>query len=66
MDAEGLGTMVEVRNEGGLKVWFVAVKGEDRAPFSGLTTFLGDFDAEKPNTERWDVEAIVLTPGVKL
>jgi len=65
-DAEGLGSMVEVRNEGGLKVWFVGVEREGGAPFSGLTTFLDGFDVEMPNTERWDVEAIVLTPGVKL
>lgn len=64
-DADGLGTMVEVRNEGGLKVWFVAVEREGGAPFSGLTTFL-NFDTETSNTDRWDVEAIVLTPGVKL
>jgi hypothetical protein len=65
-DADGLCTMVEVQNEGGLKVWFVAVEREGEKPFSELTTFLRDWDVDKPNTEKWDVEAIILTPGVKL
>ena len=58
--------MVEVQNEEGLKVWFVGVERESGPSFSGITTFLEEFDTEMPNTERWDVEAIVLTPGVKL
>jgi hypothetical protein len=66
IDTDGLCTMVEVQNEEGLKIWFVAVEREDKKPFSGVTTFLGDWDVENTNVDRWDVEAVVLTPGVKL
>ena len=65
-DADGLSTMVEIQNEEGLKIWFVAVERECGKPFSGLSTFLHNFDVDEPNTDRWDVEAIILTPGVKL
>jgi len=65
-DTDGLGTMVEVQNEEGLKVWFVGVERESGPSFSGITTFLEEFDTEMPNTEIWNVEAIVLTPSVKL
>jgi hypothetical protein len=58
--------MVEIQNEEGLKIWFVAVERECGKPFSGLSTFLHNFDVDEPNTDRWDVEAIILTPGVKL
>jgi len=63
VDAEGLATMVQVQNEEGLKIWFLAV---GRDPLGRITNIYSDWDSEKPNTDRWDVEAVVLTPGMKL
>ena len=63
---EGLCTLVEIQNEGGLNICFVAAEREGGKPFSALTTFLGHWDVNKPSTDRWDVEAMVLAPGVKL
>jgi hypothetical protein len=65
-DTDGLCTLIQVQNEGGLKIWFVGVEKEGPKPFTGTSTFLEELDVDAPNTERWDVEAIVLTPGVKL
>jgi hypothetical protein len=66
IDAEGFGTMVQVQNEEGLKIWFVAVDREGRDPLGRISHIYDDWEAEKPNTDRWDVEAIALTPGMKL
>ncbi len=58
--------MVQVQNEEGLKVWFVAVDRVGRDPLARISNIYKNWDAEKPNMDRWDVEAIVLTPGMKL
>jgi hypothetical protein len=41
--------MVEVQNEDGIKIWFVAVERED-ARFSWIDAFLLG-DVEQPNTD---------------
>jgi hypothetical protein len=63
VDAEGLATMVQVQNEEGLKIWFVAM---GRDPLGRIADIYRNWDSEKPNIDRWDVEAVVLTPGMKL
>jgi hypothetical protein len=65
-DTDGLCTKIEIINEEGLKVWFVAVNRANNPGFCNLDTFLDKIDVSKANTDRWDVEAIVLTPGDKL
>jgi hypothetical protein len=48
-NTDGLCTMVEVQNEDGIKIWFVAVERED-ARFSWIDAFLLG-DVEQPNTD---------------
>ena len=64
IDSDGFGTYLDVIT--GHKWWIIA-KQKDKAPTFGSTTlFLGEYQLEEPNTDLWDIEAILLQPGMRL
>src|SRR5271168_1959482 len=64
IDSDGFGTYLDVIT--GHKWWIVA-KEKNKAPTFGSTTlFLGEYELEEPNTDLWDIEAILLQPGMRL
>jgi hypothetical protein len=65
IDCDGLATMIEVQT--GCKLWVLARprRDEDLSCFSRLDAFL-NFDADAVNDDRWDCEAVLLTPGSRL
>jgi len=64
IDSDGFGTYLDVIT--GCKWWIVA-KQKDKAPAFGSTSlFLGRYELEEPNTDLWDLEAILLQPGTRL
>lgn len=64
IDCDGLATMIEVQT--GCKWWVVARPKEgDNSAFARMDTFR-DFDVAATNEDRWDCEAVLLTPGTCL
>lgn len=69
IDSDGFGTFVDVKT--GKKYWMCGrpkhSQGIDSKPFSGISTFINEsYDVNIPSTDRWDIEAVVLTPGTRL
>jgi len=67
LDCDGLCTMIEVQT--GAKLWVVArpKPGEDiRSFLTRIDSFLQNLDVTSLNDDRWDCEAVLLTPGTKL
>jgi hypothetical protein len=68
IDSDGFGTYLDVK--AGLKLWVVATR-KDRSfhSFGEISTYLQEehrYEAEGPNLDRWDLEAVVLQPGTRL
>ncbi|KAJ3507190.1 hypothetical protein NLJ89_g6444 [Agrocybe chaxingu] len=66
VDCDGLCTMVRVQS--GCKWWVIARPKEELhlEAFCDVDTYLNSFDIESANNDRWDLEAILLTPGSTL
>jgi len=71
IDAEGFGTFIDVLV--GRKLWLLARpkattgKGVfDFKEFTDIHLFLDGYNLEGPNSEKWDLEAVVLSPGSRL
>ena len=45
---------------------FDGVGGSHLESFSEVDIFLNKFEAELPNADRWDLEAVILSPGTRL
>lgn len=65
VDCDGLATVIEVQT--GCKLWVLARprKGEDWSSFAKTDSFF-NFDTNATNDDRWDCEAVLLTPGTQL
>ena len=68
LDSVGFGTYVDTK--AGMKWWIVARRkghGHRFESISEVDTFFGTgYDMDKPNLERWDLEAVALPPGTRL
>lgn len=71
IDAEGFCTFIDVLT--GSKLWLLARPkattasgGLDYKQFSNIHLFSDGYKFEEPNTEKWDIEAVVLRPGSRL
>ena len=65
-DSDGVGTVIEPIC--GVKIWFIAVPkdGAGFVDFASIDMFDESFDIETPNEDKWDIEVIVLKPGMRL
>ena len=65
-DSDGVGTVIEPLC--GAKIWYLAVpkEGESFEEFASIDMFGSAFDTESLNEDKWDLEVLVLTPGVRL
>ncbi|KAH6899606.1 hypothetical protein BKA70DRAFT_1437414 [Coprinopsis sp. MPI-PUGE-AT-0042] len=70
IDSDGFGTWLEVKH--GLKLWVIVRPKDGSASgpvpsFTEIDGFLKFFgQGDLPNSDRWDVEAVVLKPGSRL
>ncbi|KAH6888288.1 hypothetical protein BKA70DRAFT_1027610, partial [Coprinopsis sp. MPI-PUGE-AT-0042] len=70
IDSDGFGTWLEVKH--GLKLWVIVCPKDGSASgpvpsFTEIDGFLKFFgQGDLPNSDRWDVEAVVLKPGSRL
>ncbi|KAF8891503.1 hypothetical protein CPB84DRAFT_1748939 [Gymnopilus junonius] len=62
-DAEGVATMIEIKNEEGKKLWVIATPPKSNPDFANIDTFLGDLDVGQVNDDRWSMVVIPLTAG---
>lgn len=63
IDSNGFATFIEVK--AGMKWWIIATPKEGYV-FSSPELFLNDFEPYDSNSDRWDIEAILLQPGMIL
>jgi hypothetical protein len=63
IDCDGFGTVIKVA--AGMKWWLVA-KPKLGSSFSGISLFMKNYDLSAINNDKWDIEAILLTPGSTL
>jgi hypothetical protein len=68
VDSNGLGTYVDTK--AGLKWWIVGRRkghGHGFESISEVDTFCDEeYEFDEPNTEKWDVEAVILPPRTRL
>ena len=64
IDSNGFATFIEVK--AGMKWWIIATPKEGGDTFDSPNLFLDDFEPYDPNSDRWDIEAILLKPGMIL
>ena len=64
IDCDGFGTYIDTQT--GTKWWIVAKPKCGSMHFSEQTLFTKDYDLNKANLEKWDLEAVLLLPGSRL
>ena len=64
IDSNGFATFIEVK--AGMKWWLIATPKEGGTSFASPSIFLDDFDPYDANSEHWDIEALLLQPGMIL
>lgn len=66
LDSDGFGTYIDTR--AGLKWWILARrKVHNLESFGEINTFVSDrYDMEQPNSDSWDLEAVILSPNTRL
>ncbi|KAG6912872.1 hypothetical protein DXG01_011433, partial [Tephrocybe rancida] len=66
LDANGFASFVCV--DTGAKLWILATpkKGREAEAFASIHLFTGEYSPDRPNTELWDFEAILLLPSMML
>lgn len=62
-DAEGVATMVEIKNAEGKKLWVMGIPPKSNPDFANIDTFLGDMDVGQVNDDRWSMVVIPITAG---
>ncbi|KAF8881293.1 hypothetical protein CPB84DRAFT_1751228 [Gymnopilus junonius] len=62
-NAEGVTTMIEIKNEEGKKLWVIATPPKSNPDFANIDTFLGDLDVGQVNDDRWSMVIVPLTAG---
>jgi hypothetical protein len=66
IDSNGYATYLDAK--AGSK-WIIVARrkiGNGLASFSEVNIFLNGFEFEEPNTDRWDIEAMILQPRTRL
>ena len=64
IDCNGFCTYIDTQT--GSKWWIVAKPKPGSLHFSEATLFTEEFDINKANLEKWDLEAVLLLPGSRL
>ena len=64
VDSNGFGTYIDVK--AGSKWWIVARRKGGQHSFDVESFFNGDHEEDQVNMDRWDLEAVILTPGTRL
>lgn len=66
IDSDGTGTFVKA--VAGRKIWVLAVPkaGQGLDALADIDIFGKTYNVEKPNLHLWDLEAVILEPGVEL
>jgi hypothetical protein len=64
IDCNGFCTFIDTQT--GAKWWIVAKPKDGSIHFSAATLFTEDFDIDKANLEKWDLEVILLLPGSRM
>ena len=66
IDSDGTGTFVEAVT--GRKIWILAIpkEGQSLDQLADIELFGESYDIEKPNLHLWDLEAVILEPGIQL
>ena len=64
VDSDRFGTYLDIIT--GNKWWIVAKEKDNGLTFGSTSLFLSTYQLEEPNTDLWNVKAILLEPGTRL